>query len=236
MVFPGYGISEATISVTTKPFLGVLGGRVRNVPGSAGILLPGMEARILREDGSAASPNETGELWLRSGSIALGYWNDKKATRKTFVDGWLKTGDLFVVDKDGTFYFQDRIKVNVALKPMVTHCSTRLMNVSRKDTLKISGMQVSPTELENVLLAHPGSLIVDATVVGVKGGRTLDEKVPRAWVVLSKAGAKKGKEVVVNSLDAWSRKNLSKYKRLRGGIEVVSAVCLLSNWLNHANV
>ena len=62
-----------------------------------------MEARIVREDGSDADTSEPGELWLKGGNIALGYWNNEKANRETFVDGWLKTGDLFLVDGDGTF-------------------------------------------------------------------------------------------------------------------------------------
>lgn len=85
-------------------------------------------------------------------------------------------------------------------------------------------MQVSPVEIENTLLAHPDRLIVDATVAGVSGGRTSDEKVPRAWVVLSETGKQKGEAAAVEALDAWARASLSKYKRLRGGIEVVREV------------
>jgi len=81
----------------------MLNGRAKRVPDSAGILLSGMEARIVREDGSDADANEPGELWLKGGNIALGYWNNEKANRETFVDGWLRTGDLFLVDGDGTF-------------------------------------------------------------------------------------------------------------------------------------
>jgi long-subunit acyl-CoA synthetase (AMP-forming) len=66
--------------------------------------MPGMEARIVRDDGSEADVDEVGELYLRGPNIALGYWNNEKATRETFVkDGWLRTGDRFKVDKDGNF-------------------------------------------------------------------------------------------------------------------------------------
>lgn len=88
---------------------------------------------------------------------------------------------------------------------------------------------MSPVEIENVLLMHPGRLISDATVVGVPGGRTTDEKIPRAWVVLSEAGARIGEAGVIKALDAWLKDNLSKYKWLRGGIEVVDEVCLFSH-------
>ena len=70
---------------------------------SVGMLFPGVEARVLREDGSEADVNEVGELYVRSECVALGYWNDEKATREAFVDGWVRTGDLVRVDQDGCF-------------------------------------------------------------------------------------------------------------------------------------
>lgn len=67
-----------------------------------GILWPGMEARILRDDGSEANVNEPGDLLLRGGNVVLGYWQNEKATRETFLqDGWLKTGDRFRADEHG---------------------------------------------------------------------------------------------------------------------------------------
>ena len=70
---------------------------------SVGMLFPGVEAQVLREDGSEADVNEAGELYVRSECVAMGYWNDEKATRESFVDGWLRTGDLVRVDQDGCF-------------------------------------------------------------------------------------------------------------------------------------
>ena len=95
-----------------------------------------------------------------------------------------------------------------------------------QDTLKISGIQVSPVEIENVLLAHPDGLIIDVAVAGVSGGRTSDEKVPRAWVVLSAVGKQENEAATVEALHAWIKENLSPYKWLRGGIEVINEVCL----------
>lgn len=198
----GYGMSETAVSAIVQPFPGSLGGLLKSVPGSSGILLPGMEARLVRDDGSDAGYNEVGELWLRGQNIVIGYWNNPNATQAAFVDGWLRTGDEFSVDKDGYFFYADRAK----------------------DILKVSGSQVSPMEIENALLAHPRTLISDATVAGVSGGRTDDEKVPRAWVVLSKNGRELGASAVIKELDGWHRENLSKYKWLRGGIEVVKEI------------
>ncbi|KAF8962987.1 hypothetical protein BDZ97DRAFT_1758944 [Flammula alnicola] len=262
----GYGMSEATIAAITQPLTGMLGGTLQRIPGCTGILLPGMEAVLLKDESSTpphipplsssstasttsttsttsssnttntnttnatttttitsalstsetgpagCQLNEPGELWLRSANVALGYWNNPAASRATFVGGWLKTGDRFSVDEGGNFWFADRAK----------------------DTLKVSGAQVSPVEIENCLLAHPAKLITDATVAGVSGGRTDDEKVPRAWVVLSDVGQGLGsgqgegegwgEESVVQELDRWHKENLSKYKWLRGGIEVVDEI------------
>jgi acyl-CoA synthetase (AMP-forming)/AMP-acid ligase II len=95
-----------TFSAIVEPFPGILDGRLGRTPrGSTGILTPGMEARIVRDNGSDAAPNERGELWLRGRNIALGYWQNEKATRETFVDGWLRTGDLFKVDEKGFFLY-----------------------------------------------------------------------------------------------------------------------------------
>jgi hypothetical protein len=79
-------------------------------------------------------------------------------------------------------------------------------------------------EIENCLLAHPDKLVNDVAVAGVSGGLTSDEKVPRAWVVLSPSGSELGKERVIQMLDKWHKENLSKYKHLKGGIEVVCEV------------
>ena len=126
-----------------------------------------------------------------------------------------------------------------------THNKSRFFCLSfvdrAKDTLKISGAQVSPAEIEATLLDHPEKLIVDATVAGVsppiptstsvlsqqqpsRGSTLTDEKVPRAWVILTPAGKRLGADEVVKRLDAWTRERLSKYKWLRGGIEVVEAI------------
>ncbi|KAF8830832.1 hypothetical protein HHX47_DHR2001024 [Lentinula edodes] len=226
LVAEGYGMSECTISALTQIIVGTPlsspEGQPRLAPpGSTGILIPGMQARLVREDGSEADYNEVGELWLKGANVSPGYWGNEQATRETFVGGvdeedgvgkgkWLRTGDRFSVNNDGCFFFADRAK----------------------DTLKVSGIQVSPVEIENVLLAHPEKFIIDVTVAGVSGhGRTDDEKVPRAWVVLSAAGRKKdreskakGEQGVVKALDEWQKENLSKYKWTRGGIEIVKEI------------
>ncbi|KAI0785165.1 hypothetical protein C8Q75DRAFT_723084 [Abortiporus biennis] len=196
-----YGLTEATVAVIGIPAPGALDGR-QTVPGSCGILRAGWEAKLLREDGSHADVDEPGMLWIRSPMVALGYYKNEKETKESFVDGWLCTGDIFSADKDGNFFFIDRAK----------------------DTLKVSGAQVSPSEIEETLFNHPDRLISDACVVGVPGGRTSDEKIPRAFVVLSEKGRLRGEIKTLAELNGWVQKNLSKYKWLRGGMEIVDEI------------
>ena len=93
---------------------GQLDGKWRYMENASGGLYPGMEARTVREDGTEAEYGETGELWLKGPNVALGYFGNPKATAETFVDGWLRTGDLFKIDRDGYFWYQDRGKVHQA--------------------------------------------------------------------------------------------------------------------------
>lgn len=93
-----------------------------------------------------------------------------------------------------------------------------------QDTFKVSGKQVSPSEIENTLREHPSQLIIDVAVAGVKGGRLSSEFVPRAWVVLSNAGKEQGVEAALAALDEWARSRLSKHKWLRGGLQAVDEV------------
>ena len=87
-----------------QPLSGALDGKLQHIPGSTGVLVAGMEARIVREDGTEADINEAGELWLRGGNVSVGYWNNPKATTEAFVDGWLHTGDRFIIDENGNFW------------------------------------------------------------------------------------------------------------------------------------
>ncbi|KAJ7052325.1 hypothetical protein C8F01DRAFT_1171893 [Mycena amicta] len=184
-VSQGYGLSEGTMSALTRPFDGMLG--MGPPPANTtGILVPGQDARIVRDDGTDAAPDRGRRAVAARRQRRPGVLEQPEANAKTFVDGWLRTG--------------------------------------RPDTLKVSGVQVSPKEIEDVLFAHPEKLISDVSVAGVSGGRTDDEKVPRAWIVLSRAGKNKGPAATIQALEEWHRESLSRYKWLRGGIEVVKEI------------
>jgi 4-coumarate--CoA ligase len=128
-------------------------------PGAVGVGVPNTQSRIVDpETGRDLGPGEEGELWVRGPQVMKGYLNNPEATAKTISpDGWLRTGDLAMIDADGYVHIRDRVK----------------------ELIKYKGFQVPPAEVEAALLTHPG--IADAAVVG----RRDDEagEIPVAFVV-----------------------------------------------------
>ena len=108
-------MTEACTSITTSKVTQKIG-----VPGSVGQLNPGINARVVKPDGSLAGFNEPGELRIKSPSLALGYWNNEQATRETFVDGWLCTGDEVMVREDNEIFIIDRLKVLIRVNLCAT--------------------------------------------------------------------------------------------------------------------
>jgi len=133
-------------------FCSNLPGRVR--PGSSGVLLGDHRARIVDEDGRDA---DSGELWVAAASTALQYWNQRERTKQVFIGEWLRTGDVYVRDSDGYFWYQGRTD----------------------DVFKVSGQWVSPLEIESCLLGHPD--VLECAVVGTPDEAGLLK--PRAFVV-----------------------------------------------------
>jgi benzoate-CoA ligase family protein len=101
--------------------------------GSSGRMLEGYEARLLDEAGNPAPEDAEGNLWIKGDSAARCYWENPEATARTFVDGWVRTGDLYRCDTDGYWFHMGR----------------------SDDCFKSSGQWVSPVEVEGVLLRHP---------------------------------------------------------------------------------
>lgn len=93
--------------------------------------------------------------------------------------------------------------------------------------MKVSGLQVSPTEIEDAIYAEPSGLVQDVAVAGVllPNNRLSDEKSPRAWIVSSDKGKKLGEAHVKRVIEEWTKAKLSRYKWLRGGIQFVDQVC-----------
>jgi long-chain acyl-CoA synthetase len=135
----GYGLSEASPVVLANP----LNANAR--PGTVGIPLPGTEVRVVDEEDPSREqpPGEAGELVVRGPQVFAGYWHERDDSARMLHDGWLFTGDIAVMSPDGFVTVIDR----------------------KRDVIIASGFSVFPSEIEEVLLAHPS--VADAAVVGV---------------------------------------------------------------------
>ncbi|RDW80797.1 acetyl-CoA synthetase-like protein [Coleophoma crateriformis] len=142
-ILPGYGLTEAFVVVSwTSP--------TSSYPGSAGCLLPLMEARLLgSEDSDITAHGQAGDLLLRSPSVVGGYFGEDEADTTTFgSDGWLRTGDVAAFQQN-------------------SNGDSHLIIVDRKkDIMKVKGIQVPPVEIEAQLVAHPA--VDDAAVVAIE--------------------------------------------------------------------
>jgi acyl-CoA synthetase (AMP-forming)/AMP-acid ligase II len=148
----GYGMTEASPATHyTVP------GADR--PGKIGPLVPSTEGRIVDpQTGADLGVGEAGEVWVRGPQVMKGYLNNPEATARTVdADGWLRTGDIGIVDEDGYLEIVDRLK----------------------ELIKVKGLQVAPAEIEALLLKHPA--IADAAVIGVPDPDC--GEVPKAIVV-----------------------------------------------------
>ncbi|KAH9834980.1 amp dependent CoA ligase [Rhodofomes roseus] len=194
----GYGMTEAVGSVCFPQ----LEQKICS-PGSAGRLVPGLTARVVRSDGSLAGLGELGQLVIKSDAIALGYLNNEEASKETFVDGWLYTGDEVYINDKYEVFITDRIK----------------------EILKVKGFQVAPSELEGHLLDHPD--VSDVCVVGIPD--EYNGELPFAFVVLSAEAIQRIKEfpAEAESIRAAVMKHVSdnkvQYKWL-AGVEFVESV------------
>ena len=151
----GWGMTETMATVTSHAAEDYL-----NRPTSAGPPVATADIKIMDEDGTRELPvGEVGELWARGPMIVKGYWNKPEATAATFVDGWVRTGDLARVDEEGFVYIVDRAK----------------------DMIIRGGENIYSSEVENVLYAHPA--VTDCALIGIPH-RTLGEE-PAAVVHLA---------------------------------------------------
>jgi len=153
--------------------------------GTSGKPLAGYDLRLVDDDGKiVAARGEMGELQVRGPTSAMMYWNNREQSRATFLGEWTRSGDKYVEDDDGYFVYCGR----------------------RDDMLKVSGMYVSPFEVEGVLQSHPD--VLEAAVVGWPDGDALIK--PKAFVVL-KSPDNAG-DALARTLQDHCRQKLAPYK------------------------
>lgn len=186
-IFHCYGLTESTHTVAFAEARA-------DKPGSSGLILPFLKAKIIKFDGTEGCAGEQGELCLQGPTLSSGYYNHSTASKELHtVDGWLRTGDLAWIDSDGYLYIVDRIK----------------------DIIKFQGFTVSVTELELLIAEMEG--VQDVAVISV-----LHEaygEVPRAYVVKESVSNLTEEEIQ----QAVSRQ-LSYYKWLRGGVRFIDSM------------
>jgi long-chain acyl-CoA synthetase len=175
VVNEGYGLTE------TSPVVTAAAGS--DAPrGSIGTVLPGIELRLVDEDGDDVFIGDSGELWVRGPNVFTGYWNDPDATAAALTpDGYLRTGDIGVVNDEGELFLVDRAK----------------------DIIIVSGFNVYPAEVEGVLLEHPA--IAEAAVIGVS--HPYSGEAVKAYVVVAPGMSAEEDDVI-----HWCADHLARYK------------------------
>lgn len=149
--------------------------------GTTGWPVPGYEIELRGDDGHAVPDGDTGDLYVRGPSAALMYWGNREKSRDTFQGGWTKSGDKYVKNPDGTYTYAGR----------------------SDDMLKVSGIYVSPFEVESTLVQHPA--VLEAAVIGVPDADGLMRT--KAFVVL-----KPGQQVDEDALKTFVKDRLAPYK------------------------
>ena len=160
-------------------FLSNIPGQVRY--GTTGWPVPGYTIALRGDDGGPVPDGEPGDLYIQGPSAAMMYWGNRAKTRETFQGGWTKSGDKYVRNADGTYTYSGR----------------------SDDMLKVSGIYVSPFEVEATLVQHPA--VLEAAVIGVPDAEGLTKT--KAFVVL-----KPGSTATDEELKAFVKDRLAPYK------------------------
>jgi benzoate-CoA ligase len=152
--------------------------------GTTGKPVPGYELRLVDEQGEPVKPGELGELQISGPTSAAYYWNNREKSRSTFNGGWTKSGDKYTQDKDGYYVYGGR----------------------SDDMLKVSGIYVSPAEVEAALVGHEA--VLEAAVVGAEDENRLVK--PKAFIVLKPGNP--GNDALKAALQQYVKDKLAPYK------------------------
>ena len=170
----GWGMTETSPCASTNPADG--SGKLSTI----GMPLPSTDMRIVNDAGEPLSIGEVGEIQIKGPQVMLGYWNRPEATAEVIKDGWMNTGDIGLMDADGYFKIVDR----------------------KKDMILVSGFNVYPNEIEDVIMMHPK--VLEVAAVGVKDERS--GEVPKVFIV------KKDDSLTESEIIAHCRAQLTAYK------------------------
>ena len=172
-VLEGYGLTESSPVLTFNPL-----GKIR--PGSIGVPVPSTELLCVDDQWKPVEAGTAGEIVARGPQIMLGYWRRPDETAKVLNNGWLATGDIGIMDADGYFRIVDR----------------------KKDMVLVSGFNVYPNEIEDVLAKHPG--ILESAIVGVPDGAA--GEAVKAFIVRRDQG------LSAEDIRAFCKQHLTAYK------------------------
>jgi long-chain acyl-CoA synthetase len=170
----GYGLSETSPVLCCNPLTG------EHKRGTIGIPMPSTEVAIFDDDGNQLKQGETGEICARGLQVMRGYWQKDNDAGVFFPGGWFRTGDIGIMDEAGYFKIVDR----------------------KKDMIKVSGFNVFPNEIENVLASHPK--VLEVAAIGVPDAKS--GEVIKAFIV------KKDQSLTEDELKKFCHENLTNYK------------------------
>ena len=176
VIAEGYGLSETSPVATGNRF------DAEEFSGTIGLPIPSTEIVIRDEDGNDLPTGEVGEICIRGPQVMAGYWNRPDETAKVMTpDGFFKSGDMGFMDEDGFVKIVDR----------------------KKDMILVSGFNVYPNEIEDVIAGHPG--VLEVAAVGVPDEHS--GEVPKVFIV------KKDPALTADDIRTWCKDKLTGYKR-----------------------
>ncbi|WP_062568079.1 long-chain-fatty-acid--CoA ligase FadD [Pseudoalteromonas arabiensis] len=170
----GYGLTECAPLVTLSPY------DLEGYNGSIGLPAPSTDIKLMLENGEEAAKGEPGELWVKGPQVMQGYYNRPDATAECLKDGWFATGDIATYDDEGFFYIVDR----------------------KKDMIIVSGFNVFPNEIEEVVAMHDG--VLEVAAIGVP--HEVSGEQVKVFVV------KKDQSLTEKDIIKHCRDNLTNYK------------------------
>ncbi|RZF77983.1 long-chain-fatty-acid--CoA ligase FadD [Pseudoalteromonas sp. S4488] len=170
----GYGLTECAPLVTVSPY------DLEGYNGSIGLPAPSTDIKLMLENGEEAAKGEPGELWVKGPQVMQGYYNRPDATAECLKDGWFATGDIATYDDEGFFYIVDR----------------------KKDMIIVSGFNVFPNEIEEVVAMHEG--VLEVAAIGIP--HEVSGEQVKVFVV------KKDQSLTEKDIIKHCRDNLTNYK------------------------